>query len=178
MGSAWLRAGTSAYTTLRWTAFILHVRLDLMRLNTMPALEVGRLQDTSSLARISAAELRELGRLPYPMIRRRGEPGFTRLTWDEAINITAARFAKTDPHRIAFYLTSRGLTNEVYYAAQKAARFLGTNNVDNSSRICHAPSTVALKHRSGIPLDVFLQRLDRNRSDRASSGATPQSTSR
>jgi len=55
-----------------------------------------------------------------------------------------------DPHRIAFYLTSRGLTNEAYYVAQKAARFLGTNNIDNSSRICHAPSTVALKQALGV----------------------------
>jgi len=51
---------------------------------------------------------------------------------------------------MAFYLTSRGLTNESYYVAQKAARFLGTNNIDNSSRICHAPSTVALKRSLGV----------------------------
>ena len=126
------------------------VRLDLMRLNTMPGLDVKRLGDAGVLARMTAAELRDLGRLPYPMIRRRGEPGFKRVTWDEAIDVTADRLAKTDPHRMAFYLTSRGLTNEVYYVAQKAARFLGTNNVDNSSRICHAPSTVALKQSLGV----------------------------
>lgn len=126
------------------------VRLDLMRLNTMPALDVKVLEDASQLARMSAAELRELGRLPYPMIRKRGEGGFTRATWDEAIDLVAGRLKKTDPHRLAFYLTSRGLTNEPYYVAQKVARFLGTNNVDNSSRICHAPSTVALKQTLGV----------------------------
>lgn len=127
------------------------VRLDLMRLNTMPALDVNQLADASQLACRSAAELRELGRLPYPMIRRQGEPGFTRVSWDEAVEVIAARFSDADPHRLAFYLTSRGLTNETYYVAQKAARFLGTNNVDNSSRICHAPSTVALKQSLGVP---------------------------
>lgn len=126
------------------------VRLDLMRLNTMPALDVDQLADASNLARKSAAELRELGRLPYPMIRRKGERGFTLASWDEAIEVSAKRFAESDPHRVAFYLTSRGLTNETYYVAQKAARFLGTNNVDNSSRICHAPSTVALKQALGV----------------------------
>ena len=126
------------------------IRLDLMRLNTMPALDVKVLRDAGELSRMSAAELRELGRLPFPMIRRRGELGFTRATWDEAIDVTATRLAKTDPHRMAFYLTSRGLTNESYYVAQKAARFLGTNNLDNSSRICHAPSTVALKQALGV----------------------------
>ena len=126
------------------------IRLDLMRLNTMPALDVSVLRDAGALARMSAADLRELGRLPYPMTRRRGEPGFTRVKWEEAIDVTATRLSRTDPPRLAFYLTSRGLTNEAYYVAQKAARFLGTNNVDNSSRICHAPSTVALKQALGV----------------------------
>jgi molybdopterin-dependent oxidoreductase alpha subunit len=126
------------------------VRLDLMRLNTMPALEVKRLDDAAKLTRMSAAELRELGRLPYPMLRRKGDRGFTRITWDEALRIAASRAAKTDPQRMTFYLTSRGLTNEAYYVAQKVARFFGTNNIDNSSRICHAPSTVALKQSLGV----------------------------
>jgi len=126
------------------------VRLDLLRLNTMPALDVSLLEDASKLARMPASQLRELGRLPYPMIRRKGERGFTRVPWDEAIDVIVARLTHTDPRRIAFYLTSRGLTNETYYVAQKAARFLGTNNIDNSSRICHAPSTVALKQALGV----------------------------
>ena len=50
---------------------------------------------------------------------------------------------------MAFYLTSRGITNEVYYAAQKTARFLGTNHVDNSARLCHAASTSAMKAMLG-----------------------------
>src|SRR5216684_5569880 len=76
------------------------IRLDLMRLNTMAALDVKKLQDAGELALITAAELRELGRLPYPMIRRRGEPGFTRATWEQAIDVIAARLARTDAHRM------------------------------------------------------------------------------
>lgn len=126
------------------------VRLDLLRLNTMPALDVKQLEDADALSRMTASELRELGRLPYPMVRRKGERGFTRVAWDHAVDLIAAGLSKADPHRMAFYLTSRGLTNETYYVAQKAARFLGTNNIDNSSRICHAPSTVALKQSLGV----------------------------
>lgn len=126
------------------------VRLELLRLNTMPALDEKLLGNAGKLARMSAAELRQLGRLPYPMVRRRGEPGFRRIGWDEALSIAASRLADVDPHRIAYYLTSRGLTNESYYVAQKVARFLGTNNVDNSARICHAPSTVAMKQSLGV----------------------------
>ena len=43
------------------------------------------------------------------------------------------------PRRTAMYVTSRGITNEVYYVAQKVMRYLGSNNVDNSARLCHSP---------------------------------------
>ena len=126
------------------------VRLDLLRLNTMPALDSILLENVEKLNGMNASELRDLGRLPFPMIRRRGEPGFTRVSWDDALDCAASAVRNASPEKLAFYLTSRGITNEVYYVAQKAARFLGTNNVDNSSRICHAPSTVALKESLGV----------------------------
>lgn len=47
------------------------------------------------------------------------------------------------------YLTSRGTVNETYYAAQKAMRAMGSNNIDNAARICHSPSTSALKTTIG-----------------------------
>ncbi len=68
--------------------------------------------------------------------------------------LAAGQLRAADPERIAFYLTSRGIPNETYYAAQKAARFLGTNHVDNSARLCHAASTV------GDEGDARLRRLD------------------
>ncbi|MCB0295513.1 MAG: molybdopterin-dependent oxidoreductase, partial [Calditrichaeota bacterium] len=48
------------------------------------------------------------------------------------------------------YLVSRGTVNETYYVAQKVARFLGSNHIDNSARVCHAPSTTALKYATGF----------------------------
>src|SRR5205807_5997914 len=96
------------------------------------------------------AQLRELGRLPYPMLREQNARGFRRITWDEAYRRIAAKIRASNPKRVAFFLTSRGVTNEIYYMAQKAARFLGTNNVDNAARLCHAPSTAAMKHAIGV----------------------------
>src|SRR5215510_4178594 len=61
-----------------WTVEGVHlcmVRLELLRLNTAPALDAERLADVSSLSKLSSQELRELGRLPEPMMRRRGEKG-------------------------------------------------------------------------------------------------------
>jgi molybdopterin-dependent oxidoreductase alpha subunit len=142
-----------------WTIDGVHLcttRLNLLRLNTMGALDPERLADVDALRPLSSRELRDLGRLPYPMLRRRGESGFTRVSWDEAMALAAARVrsarenAGAEGDRIGFYLTARGLTNEVYYVAQKVARFLGTNSVDNAARICHAPSTGALRAALGV----------------------------
>ena len=127
------------------------VRLNLLSLNTMGPLDIRLLGDVEALNGKTSRELRELGRLPYAMVRRKGKLGFTRAGWDQSLDLIANRLRDTDPRRISFYLTSRGITNEVYYAAQKVARFLGTNNVDNSSRVCHAPSTTGLKDTLGVP---------------------------
>ncbi|MFN7982830.1 MAG: FdhF/YdeP family oxidoreductase [Vicinamibacterales bacterium] len=143
--------GTSGMTD--WTlpgAHLCMVRLELLRLNTAPALNPALLADVTSLRRRSSRELRELGRLPVPMLRRPGEPGFTPVSWDAALDRIAVALRDVNPHRAAFYLTSRGITNEVYYAAQKAARFLGSPHVDNSARLCHAASTVAMKAALGV----------------------------
>jgi molybdopterin-dependent oxidoreductase alpha subunit len=137
-----------------WTMSSIHlctIRLNMLRLNTMPAMPWKRLtDDVAGLKKLSSAELRKLGRLPYPMIRRRGEPNFRRVSWDEALDTVANRMRETPPERIAFYLTSRGLTNEVYYVAQKAARLIGTNHIDNAARVCHSPSSVGLKQSVGV----------------------------
>jgi hypothetical protein len=95
-----------------------NIRLRLLRLNTMGPFETDLLADVEPLRSRSSAELRELGRLPYPMVRRKGEPGFTWLTWDDALDLVAERVRATDPDRTAWYLTSRGVPNETYYAAQ------------------------------------------------------------
>lgn len=135
-----------------WTIEGTHLcmtRLNLLRLNTMPALDAGLLSDVSRLQSLSNAELRELGRLPFPMIREAGDKGFRRISWDDAFARLGKRIRETDPKRVAFFVTARGVTNEVYYMAQKAARFLGTGHVDNAARLCHAPSTGAMKHAIG-----------------------------
>ena len=135
-----------------WTLDSIHlcyVRLQLLRLNTMPAMDWRLLEDVASLRRMSGSKLRKLGRLSVPMVRHRGDKGFRRISWEEAIDLTAKRLRAVDPHRLGWYLTSRGLTNEAYYAHQKVARFFGTNHVDTSARICHAPSTAALSATVG-----------------------------
>ena len=54
-------------------------------LNTMPAIKPEILHaDIDELKKYNSTELRKLGRIPYPLIRRKGERKFSRITWDEA----------------------------------------------------------------------------------------------
>jgi molybdopterin-dependent oxidoreductase alpha subunit len=136
-----------------WTIDGVHLcmtRLNLLRLNTMPAMDHALLGDAAAMAKLNNRQLRDLGRLAYPMLRRKGEKGFARISWNDALDLAGDKLRAADPQRIAFFLTARGITNEVYYAGQKAARFLGTSHIDNAARICHAPSTVAMKQTLGL----------------------------
>lgn len=135
-----------------WTLDGVHlcnIRLRLLKLNTMPALNANALGDAAALARESSATLRDRGRLPYPMLRTPGAKGFVRVSWNDALDLVAERIQKTAADRMSFYLTSRGMPNEAYYCAQKAVRAMGCNSIDNAARICHSPSTIALKETVG-----------------------------
>ncbi len=136
-----------------WTLSGVHLcttRLNLLRTNTMGALDHSLLSDVEPLKALRNRNLRDLGRLAHPMVRRKGAPGFTQVTWDEALDLIAERIRGTTPDRLAVYLTARGITNETYYVAQKFTRFLGSNNIDNAARVCHAPSTTTLKKTLGV----------------------------
>ncbi|HJE19820.1 MAG TPA: FdhF/YdeP family oxidoreductase [Aliicoccus persicus] len=126
-------------------------RLNVLRLNTAPPIKPEILHsDINELKKYTSAELRELGRIPYPMIRKKGDDRFVRISWDEAMDTIASKMKELDPKNFAFYLTSRGITNESYYVAAKVARYLGTNNIDNASRICHSPSKTAMMRSVGV----------------------------
>lgn len=136
-----------------WTLDGIHlcnIRLRLLRLNTIGAFDAAALPDVSELRRMKGDALRDLGRIPHPMVRRAGEERFTPLTWDEAMTRIADAVTASTPRRIAGFMTSRGIPNETYYVAQKAWRALGSNNIDNAARVCHSPSTYGLKDSLGV----------------------------
>ncbi|MGC4090250.1 MAG: FdhF/YdeP family oxidoreductase [Polyangiaceae bacterium] len=125
-------------------------RLKLLRLNTMGPIPDGRLSDVAELTRLGNEGLHALGRVPYPLIRRRGQRGFERISWDDALDMIAERLRALPPDEVGLFLTSRGLTNETYYVAQKLARIAGTPHVDTCARLCHAASSVGLKETLGF----------------------------
>ncbi len=125
-------------------------RLTLLRLNTMPAAADQRFADVGRLRSLSNEELHRLGRIPYPMVLRSGDRGFQRVTWEQVLEVIATELKGVPAERLAFFATSRGLTNEAYYTFQKLARMLGTNNVDLCARLCHAASVYGLKQTLGV----------------------------
>ncbi|MCL2471054.1 MAG: formate dehydrogenase subunit alpha [Propionibacteriaceae bacterium] len=85
-------------------------------------------------------------RLTHPLIKRNGV--FDEATWDEALDLIEAKFTqiKADhgPDAIAGFSCSRA-PNEDNYLFQKMMRAaFGTNNVDNSARVCHSASVHGL----------------------------------
>ena len=91
-------------------------------------------------------------RLTRPLVRRNGvlEPA----GWDEALDFVAAELlrvkAEHGPDAIAGLASSRA-TNEECYAMQRVLRAaVGTHNIDNCARVCHAPTSFALRKSLGL----------------------------
>jgi len=90
-------------------------------------------------------------RLTTPLIKREGK--FEQATWDEAIELVAARLARIKaehgPDSIAG-LSSAKCTNEENYVFQRFIRAaVGTNNVDHCARLCHASTVAGLARAFG-----------------------------
>ncbi|MDD4497313.1 MAG: molybdopterin-dependent oxidoreductase, partial [Methanosarcinaceae archaeon] len=84
-------------------------------------------------------------RLTHPL--RKSEKGWEKLSWNEALDTLAEKIrevrGKAGPEALAF-LGSAKCSNEENYLLQKIARMLGTNNVDNCARLCHASTITGL----------------------------------
>ncbi len=95
-------------------------------------------------------------RVTEPLIRE-GD-GWRQVGWDEALAFTADGLRRAvergGPDAVGV-LGSARQTNEENYLAQKFARcVIGTNNVDSCARVCHAPSSTALKRSLGAGLST------------------------
>ena len=87
-------------------------------------------------------------RLKYPLIKNHETGEFERATWDEALDLIAAKFTeikkKYGSDALAGFACSRS-PNEDCYMLQKMVRCaFGTNNVDNCARVCHSATVAGL----------------------------------
>jgi len=95
---------------------------------------------------------RSRDRLTAPLVREGGE--FRLASWEEAIGRVADAFGRIKsehgPDAIAGLASSRA-TNEDCYVMQRMMRAaIGTHNIDNCSRVCHSPTSFALRKSFGL----------------------------
>ncbi|MDE2623890.1 MAG: molybdopterin-dependent oxidoreductase [Betaproteobacteria bacterium] len=93
------------------------------------------------------------GRLLSPALRRTRSALRQNVSWSEALQFAATRFAEAirthGPDSVGFYISGQLLTED-YYAFNKLAKgLIGTNNVDTNSRLCMSSAVMAYKQTLG-----------------------------
>jgi formate dehydrogenase (NADP+) alpha subunit len=92
-------------------------------------------------------------RLTSPLIKSNN--GFEKASWEQALNLVASKLNRIKdthgPNSLAVYGSSK-CTNEENYLLQRFTRcVLGTNNIDNGSRLYSAASRIGLGWAVGFP---------------------------
>ena len=80
-------------------------------------------------------------RLLYPEMRYNRNQPRQRVSWDVALERTAAVFKtlieKYGPDSVAFYASGQCLTEEYYVVNKLIKGFIGSNNIDTNSQALH-----------------------------------------
>ncbi len=92
-------------------------------------------------------------RLLYPEMRLNKNLPRQRVSWEQALNRTAAVFKtliqKYGADSVAFYVSGQCLTEEYYVINKLIKGFIGSNNIDTNSRLCMSSAVVAYKMSLG-----------------------------
>jgi ferredoxin-nitrate reductase len=92
-------------------------------------------------------------RLLYPEMRYNRYQPRQRVSWDVALERTAAVFKtfidKYGPDSVAFYASGQCLTEEYYVVNKLIKGFIGSNNIDTNSRLCMSSAVVGYKMSLG-----------------------------
>ncbi|MGI4835395.1 MAG: molybdopterin-dependent oxidoreductase [Janthinobacterium lividum] len=92
-------------------------------------------------------------RLLHPQMRYSKSRPLQRVSWDEALQRTAAVFKtfieKYGPNSVAFYASGQCLTEEYYVLNKLMKGFIGSNNLDTNSRLCMSSAVVGYKMALG-----------------------------
>ncbi len=92
-------------------------------------------------------------RLLYPEMRYGKNQPRQRVSWDVALERTAAVFKtlieKYGPDSVAFYASGQCLTEEYYVVNKLIKGFIGSNNIDTNSRLCMSSAVAGYKMSLG-----------------------------
>src|ERR1700684_2339904 len=90
------------------------------------------------------------GRLLYPQIGER------RASWNDALELVASTFSRTIAEHgrdsVAFYVSGQLLTEDYYVANKLMKGFIGSGNIDTTSRLCMASSIAGPRRAFGEDL--------------------------
>lgn len=104
----------------------------------------------ADLAKQSDYWLGQQGRLGQPMYKAPGASHYQPITWEDAFERIADHLNRLDDPDEAIFYTSGRTSNEAAFLYQLFARLFGTNNLPDSSNMCHESSSVGMKEVVGI----------------------------
>lgn len=102
----------------------------------------------SELETWSDHDLEEQGRLTHPMRWDAASDKYVPVAWSDAFDEIGRELRSLDPHQVDLYTSGRA-SLETSYMYQLFARMYGSNNLPDSSNMCHESSSVALPESIG-----------------------------
>jgi molybdopterin-dependent oxidoreductase alpha subunit len=108
----------------------------------------------SELATWADHDLESLGRLTHPLRWDAASDKYLPVAWDAAFGEIGRELRGQDPRQVVFYLCGHA-SLETAYMYQLLARMFGTNNMPNSSNMCHESTSVALPESIGVPVGTI-----------------------
>ncbi|RNJ41359.1 formate dehydrogenase [Mesorhizobium erdmanii] len=102
----------------------------------------------SELETWSDHDLEEQGRLTHPMRWDAARDKYVPVAWSDAFDEIGRELRSLDPHQVDLYTSGRA-SLETSYMYQLFARMYGSNNLPDSSNMCHESSSVALPESIG-----------------------------
>jgi molybdopterin-dependent oxidoreductase alpha subunit len=105
----------------------------------------------TSLESWSDHALEEEGRLTHPLRYDTASDKYVPVTWDQAIAEIAGELRQVDPKSAVFYSSGRA-SLEASYLYALFARMYGTNNLPDSSNMCHESTSIGLPLTIGVPV--------------------------
>jgi molybdopterin-dependent oxidoreductase alpha subunit len=95
--------------------------------------------------------LEKTGRLTVPLRHDAATDRYLETTWEEAFAGMGAELRALAPEATVYYTSGRA-SLETSYLWQLLARLHGTNNLPDSSNMCHESTSVALPETLGVPI--------------------------
>ena len=95
--------------------------------------------------------LEQHGRLSHPMRYDKQTDRYETTTWEEATEAISAQLRALHPDEVVFYASGRA-SLETSFLYQLFARAYGTNNLPDSSNMCHESTSVGLQESIGVPV--------------------------